>query len=236
MLDWFSALHISRRYFQGLLVLLVVLAGYYPSWAQAPAPSALVPSPESVLGRKVGEDFYLASYDESLAYFKKLAETSDRIRLVQLGKTTNGLDWYIAIISSPQNLADLERYKDISRRLAWARGLTETEARALARQGKAIVHIDGGLHSTEVAHAQHTIQLAYNLVTGDSDPEITEILNNVILILWFSINPDGQNMVVSWYRRNLGTPFEVSPLPWLYQEYVGHDNNRDGYMNNMLES
>ena len=98
-----------------------------------------------------------------------------------------------------------------------------------------IVHIDGGLHATEVAHAQHTIQLAYNLVAG-TDPEIVNILDNSILLLWFSINPDGQNQVVSWYRSNLGTQYEVSNLPGLYQEYVGHDNNRDGYMNNMLES
>jgi hypothetical protein len=105
----------------------------------------------------------------------------------------------------------------------------------LAHNGKVIVHIDGGLHSTEVACAQHTIQLAYNLVTG-KDPETAAILNNDILLLWFSINPDGQNQVVSWYRGNLGTPYEVSNMPGLFQEYIGHDNNRDGYMNNMIES
>ena len=98
------------------------------------------------------------------------------------------------------------------------------------------MHIDGGLHSTEVAGAQHSILLAYKLVSTEGDPEINAILDNVILMLWPTLNPDGQSEVVAWYRKNVGTPYEVSPLPDLYQEYVGHDNNRDGYMNNMLES
>ena len=193
------------------------------------------PTPESVLGHKPGDDFFLASYDESLAYFQKLAQSTNKLKLVRAGKTTQGRDWYIAIISSPRNLADLDKYKDTARRLALVKGLNDTQAHDLAHNGKVIVHIDGGLHSTEVAPAQHAIQLAYNLVTA-TDPETTTILDNVILLLWFSINPDGQNMVVNWYRQNLGTPYEVSNMPGLYQEYIGHDNNRDGYMNNMLES
>ncbi len=193
------------------------------------------PTPESVLGHKPGDDFYLASYDESLAYFQKLAASTDKLKLVKVGKTTQGRDWYIALISSAKNLADLNKYKDTARRLALVKGLNDTQARELAHNGKVIVHIDGGLHATEVAPAQHTIQLAYNLVTA-KDPETTAILDNVILELWFSINPDGQNMVVDWYRSNLGTPYEVSNMPGLWQEYIGHDNNRDGYMNNMIES
>jgi hypothetical protein len=196
---------------------------------------AQAPTPESVLGHKPGDDFYLASYDESLAYFRKLAQSTDKLKLMRVGKTTRGLDWYIAIISSPENLAALDKYKDTARRLALVKGLTDAQAHELAHSGKAIVHIDGGLHSSEVACAQHTIQLAYNLVTG-KDPETAAILNNDILLLWFSINPDGQNQVVSWYRSNLGTPYEVSNMPGLFQEYIGHDNNRDGYMNNMIES
>ena len=195
---------------------------------------AQVPTPESVLGHKPGDDYFLASYDESLGYFRKLAAAApDRVRLEQVGKTTQGRDWYIALISSPSNLRDLAKYKSIAQKLALVRGLDDASAHALAREGKAIVHIDGGLHATEVAHAQHTIQLAYDLVT---DPAYSKILDDVILVLWFSINPDGQNMVVDWYRSNLGTSYEVSPLPWLWQEYIGHDNNRDGYMNNMIES
>ncbi|HEU0177461.1 MAG TPA: M14 metallopeptidase family protein [Blastocatellia bacterium] len=204
-------------------------------WALS-APGQSIPTPESVLGHKPGDDFYLANYDESREYFRKLAASSDRIKLISVGKTTRGLDWEIALISSPQNLAQLDKYKEIAGRLARGRGLSDDEARALAREGKAIVHLDGGLHSTEVAGAQHSIQLAYNLVAAKGDPEIDSILNNVILMLWPTLNPDGQNEVVAWYRKNLGTPYEVSQLPDLYQEYVGHDNNRDGYMNNMIES
>src|SRR5579872_3452470 len=193
------------------------------------------PTPESVLGHKPGDDFYLASYDESLGYFRKLAQSTNKLKLVHVGKTSRGLDWYIAVISSPENLAALDKYKDTARRLALVKGLTDAQARDLAHNGKVMVHIDGGLHATEVAPAQHAIQLAYNLVTA-TDPGTTAILDNVILLLWFSINPDGQNMVAHWYKGNLGSPYEVSNMPGLYQEYIGHDNNRDGYMNNMLES
>src|SRR3954452_8351804 len=199
------------------------------------AAMAQPPAPESVLGHKPGDDFFLATYDESLAYFQKLAAASDRVKLARVGKTSLGVDWQIAIISSPQNLANFGKYKDTARRLALVRGLNDAQARELARSGKVIVHIDGGLHATEAAGAQHTIQLAYNLATR-KDPETAAILDNVILLLWFSINPDGQNQVAKWYRDNVGSPYEVSNYPGLYQEYVGHDNNRDGYMNNMLES
>ncbi|HTS29732.1 MAG TPA: M14 metallopeptidase family protein [Bryobacteraceae bacterium] len=197
--------------------------------------TAQVPTPESVLGHKPGDDFFLASYDESLAYFQKLAQATNKLKLVRVGKTTQGRDWYIAVISAPGNLAQLDKYKDTARRLALVKGLTDAQAHELAHGGKVIVHIDGGLHATEVAPAQHAIQLAYNLVTA-SNPETAAILDNVILLLWFSINPDGQNMVAHWYKSNLGTQYEVSSMPGLYQEYIGHDNNRDGYMNNMLES
>ena len=210
------------------LCVAVLLAAVSVSLAQ-------VPTPESVLGHKPGDDFYLASYDESLGYFQKLARATDKLKLVHVGKTSQGRDWYLALISSARNLAELDKYKDTARRLALVKGLNDEQAHALAHNGKVIVHIDGGLHATEVAPAQMTIQLAYNLVTG-ADPDTTAILDNVILMLWFSINPDGQNMVAKWYKSNLGTPYEVSTMPGLYQEYVGHDNNRDGYMNNMLES
>ncbi len=198
--------------------------------------SSAIPTPASVLGHTPGDDFYLANYDESKAYFEQLAKVSNRIKIINVGKTTRGLDWEIAIISSPENLAQLDKYEDINRRLTWARGLDDAAAHDLARQGKVFVHIDGGMHSTEVAGAQHSIILAYKLLSAQNDPEIDAILNNVIFVLWPTLNPDGQNEVVAWYRKNLGTSYEVSPLPDLYQEYVGHDNNRDGYMNNMLES
>jgi zinc carboxypeptidase len=200
----------------------------------APA-SAQVPTPESVLGFPVGADFELATYEQSLAYFEQLAEASDRVELRRVGTTSFGRPWYLALISSAENIRNVERYREIGLRLA-SGNLSDQAARELAGQGKAIVHIDGGLHATEVAHAQHAIQLAYDLVTGDDDPEIAAILDQVILVLWFSINPDGQTLVADWYDSNLGTPYEVSGTPFLYQKYIGHDNNRDGYMINQIES
>ncbi len=196
---------------------------------------AQVPTPESVLGYKPGADFKLATYDDALGYFRKVAASSDRIKLVNTGKTTQGREWFIAFISDAANLAQLEHYKDVSRRLAVARGITDEQARVLSRDMKPIIHIDGGLHASEVANHQHTIQLGYDLVARE-EPEYKAIRQNLIVELWFSINPDGQNIVANWYRENVGTPYEVSPLPVLYQEYVGHDNNRDGYMLNMIES
>lgn len=196
---------------------------------------AAVPTPASILGKTPGDDFYLASYDDAIKYFQAAATNSDRIKLFVVGKSTSGVDTYIAVISSPGNLAQLEQQKAIARQLTQARGLTDEAAHALAKNAKAIVHIDGGLHSSEVAGGQHSIALAYKLLSAENDPEVNFILDNVILVLWPSLNPDGQNLIVNWYRRNLGTPYEVSPMPWLYQEYVGHDNNRDGYMLNMQE-
>ncbi|MFH1765562.1 MAG: M14 metallopeptidase family protein, partial [Gemmatimonadota bacterium] len=195
-----------------------------------------VPTPESVLGYTPGADFHLADYKDALAYFRRLDEASDMVQLVEVGRTTSGQPWYIAVISSAENLRNLDRYREISFRLAHPEGLSNEEARALAREGKAIVHIDGAVHASEVAAHQHTIQLAYDLLTGEDDPEIRAILDNVIFMLWPTLNPDGQTMVAEWYLSNVGTPYETSPLPELYQEYVGHDNNRDAYMLNMVES
>jgi Zinc carboxypeptidase len=200
------------------------------------AAHAQIPTPVSVLGHNPGDDFYLADYDDAIRYFHALAASTDRMKMFKVGKSTHGKEFEIAVISSPENLARLDEYKAISRKLADSRDLTDAQAKELARTSKIIVHIDGGLHSNEVAGGQHSIQLAYKLISAQGDPQIDAILNNVILVLWPTINPDGQNLVAHWYRRNLGTQYEVSPMPWLFQEYVGHDNNRDGYMQNMIES
>src|ERR1700691_2253911 len=206
---------------------LTILAAQ--AWAQAPTPA-------SVLGHTPGDDYYLANYEEEIHYFHELAAHSDRVKMFTVGKSTEGRDIEVAVISSPENLAKLDEYKDTERKLATAQGLDDAQALQLARSSKVIVHIDGGLHSIEVAGGQHSIALAYKLASAQGDPEIDNILDNVILVLWPTLNPDGQDMVVSWYRKNLGTRFEVSPMPWLFQDYVGHDNNRDGYMLNMKES
>ena len=201
----------------------------------AAAAPAQIPTPESVLGYKPGADFHLANYEESLAYFRKLAASSNRIKMVEVGKTSEGREFWMCFISNPENLAQLDHYKEVSRRLALSRGVNDDQVRTLARDFKPFIHIDGGLHASEVANHQHTIQLGYDLVASE-EPEFKAIRQNLIVELWFSINPDGQSIVANWYRDNVGTAYEVSPLPVLWQKYVGHDNNRDGYMLNMLES
>jgi zinc carboxypeptidase len=195
-----------------------------------------IPTPASILGFPVGADFKLATYDESLRYFRALARSSSRIRLIDVGKTSTGGEWVLAIISSPANLARLDTLRAISRRLAHPAGLSVEEARRLAREGKPFVDISGGLHASEIAGSQHTIQLAYDLLSRPEDPKFKAILDNTVLLLWPSINPDGQNIVANWYRENVGTPYEVAPLHELYQKYIGHDNNRDAYMLNVVES
>jgi hypothetical protein len=207
----------------------------------AAAPVALfgegrVPMPEAVLGFRPGADYKLATYDQSVAYFKKVAASSKYVKVVEAGKTSQGRTMYYALVSAPDNLAKIDRYREIARRLAHPQGLTNAEARKLAHDGKAFVHIDGGLHATEVAGPQHTPQLLYDLVSKVNEADTKAILRNVVVMLWPTINPDGQQMVAEWYMKNVGTPYELSGLPRLYQEYVGHDNNRDAYMLNMIES
>jgi len=197
---------------------------------------AQVPTPESVFGFKPGADMKLLTYDQTIDYFRKLEAASPYLRLVEAGRTTYGRTAYFALISDPKNLDRIDRYREIARRLAHPEGLTDDEARALAAEGKAFVHIDGGCHATEVAGPQMIPQLAYDLISRPDDPLSREILANDIVLLWPSMNPDGQQMVGEWHAKNLGTPYEQSSLPVLYQEYVGHDNNRDGYMLNMIES
>lgn len=207
--------------------------------AQAPAsiPPALastpskLPTPESVWGFAPGQDGRLATYDQSIAYFRKLAAASRNIQLFEAGKTSQGRTYVYAAISTPENLAKLDHYREIAQRIAHPEGLTDAEARALAREGKVLVHIDGGLHATESAGPQHTPLLAYDILRRANDPDMHAELENVILLLWPTINPDGQQMVAEYAAANQGRQF-----PGLYQEYVGHDNNRDAYMLNMIES
>lgn len=198
------------------------------------AAQSRIPTPESVVGFVPGAEQKLATYDQTIEYFKKLDAASEQMTLLEAGTSSQGRTFYYALISSKDNLKKIDRYREIARRLARPEGLTEAQALALAREGKPLVHIDGGLHSTEVAGPQHTLLLAHDLLAKQNDPQIARILDNVILMLWPTINPDGHQMVADWYMKNVGTPNET--LPRLYQEYVGHDNNRDAYMLNMIES
>ncbi len=194
-----------------------------------------VPTPASVFGFEPCAERELATYEEISDYFRKLDASSDRMRLFEIGKTAEGRTMLLSVISSEENLKKLDRYKEISKRLALAKNLGEEEARALAKEGKAVVWIDFGLHSTERAHAQTAPLLAFKAVTEESD-EMRAIRENVLLVLIPNINPDGTTLVVDWYRKVKGTPFEESSPPELYQKYIGHDNNRDFYMFNQPES
>ena len=209
-----------------------ILLASLPAAALAQRPA--IPAPQSVFGFPVGADSQLFTYEQSIAYFKRLAGATNRIKLIEVGTTSFGRPWTAALISSPANLAKLDHFRAVNMRLAHPDGLTEAEARRLAREGRVIVDISGGLHASEIAGSQHTPQLAYELLSKAGDPRIGEILDNVILFLWPSINPDGQDIVVDWCRaRDAGK----NPPPMeLYQKYVGHDNNRDSYMLNVVES
>ncbi len=197
--------------------------------------TAQVPTPTEVIGFELGADYHLADYGQIQSYFRALAEASDRVVLEEIGTTTLGRPMLLAFISSPENLARRQRIKEINARLARAEGLTPDEAKQLAREGLATVWIDGGLHATEVAHSQHTPELAYWLATGEDD-EARRIRDNVMVLVMPNMNPDGLDIVTSWYRRNLGTPFETADIPGLYHHYVGHDNNRDWYRLTQVES
>ncbi len=218
-------MHKSRWTRLPLIGLPLVLAASAVA-AQAAAP----PSPEQVFGFRPGADYKLADYPMIANYFRTLAAAApERIKVVEIGKTAEGQTQIMAILSSPENLKRLERYREISRRLALARGLTEEQARALAAEGRAIVWIDSGLHASEVAHGQHAPELAYRVVTDESE-ETRFIRDQVVLLQVPVMNPDGLNLVAAWYRKNVGTPYELAEMPWLYHKYVGHDNNRDWYM------
>ncbi len=197
-------------------------------------PSLKAPLPKDHFGFTPGDDYKLADYQQVISYFQKLDQASDRLKLVEFGKSAHGKPMYVAFISDRENLEKLDRYREISRRLALGQGSKE-EAMRLASEGKAIVWIDSGLHASEVAPVQHAPHLAYRMVTDESE-ETRRIRRNVILMQIPVINPDGLDWVAHWYTKNVGTPYEHAALPHLYQKYAGHDNNRDWYMLNLDET
>ena len=191
--------------------------------------------PQQQFGHEIGADYVLPDYAAFMAYWHKLDAESDRLKVVEIGRTAEGRPQLMAIVTSPANHARLDHYKGISKRLAMAEGLTPDEARALAREGKSVVWIDGGLHATEVLGAQQLLETVYQLVSR-TDPETTRILDDVI-VLAVHANPDGMELVSDWYMRN-PVPEERSTagIPVLYQKHAGHDNNRDFYMSALPES
>ena len=212
-----------------LLVLALALA------APAPRAATRITTPKESFGFNIGDDYQLATYTQLVAYWNTLAKESDRMKLVEIGKTAEGRSQVMAIITSPANMKKLDRYKEISQRLAHAEGLTDEQAHALAREGKAVVWIDGGLHATEVLGAQQLLELVYQMVSR-TDPETMRFLDDVILLA-VPVNPDGMELVGNWYMRE-PDPKKRSTggLPVLYHKYIGHDDNRDFYMSAMPET
>lgn len=197
--------------------------------AVVPCLHAAVPTPESHFGHKIGVDRELLDWDKVVSYFQLLAKSSDKIRVAEYGRTAEGRPLIVATIAAPETLKNLDHYKQIQRRLADPRTTTPAQAEPLFAEGKNIILMTCSIHATEVASTHSAVEFAYRLVTEDS-PHFRAILNNDILLLSPSINPDGVDIVTKWYRKTLGTKFEGSSPPELYQKYVGHDNNRDWYI------
>lgn len=204
----------------------------------APRPSN-VPAPEEVLGFRVGDDRKLASWTSIVDYFKKLDAASERVKFEELGRTTLGAPFVLATISAPENLARLSEFKEIQRQLADPRTLgaggADGKARGLIARGKTVVLITCGIHSTEVGSTLSSMLIAHRLASSD-DPLIRKILQETIVLLVPSLNPDGVDIVKNWYDKTLGTPYEGTSPPELYHKYVGHDNNRDWYAFTQVET
>jgi hypothetical protein len=201
-----------------------------------------------VLGWTPGDDRKLASWAQTVEYFKKLDAASDRVMFQEIGKTTMGAPFVYATITSPENLKNLERYKQINAKLADPRTITggnpteregvssrDAAAKKLIAQGKTIVLITCGIHSTEVGGYLSSMLIAYQLALAPH-PDVKKILDNTIILLVPSLNPDGVDIVNNWYQKTLGTKFEGTDPPELYHKYVGHDNNRDWYAFTQVET
>jgi hypothetical protein len=200
-----------------------------------PAAEPKITPAKAIIGFSIGDDYHMANYTQISALLKKWGSESDRMKVVSIGNTEEGRPQYMAIITSPENHAKLEYYRNISVNLAHAQGLTDDAAHKMAEEGKAVVWIDGGLHATETVNSQSLAEMVYQMVSR-TDRETMRFLNDVILIMPIP-NPDGVELVANWYMRE-EDPLKRSfnALPRLYHKYVGHDNNRDSIMHNMSET
>jgi hypothetical protein len=187
-----------------------------------------IPTPESVLGFVPGEDRKLADWGQVLAYLRALDAASDRVSVEELGKTTGGRPFVMVTVTSAANHARLEEIRRANARIADPRGLSDEEAERLVREGKVVVAMAYSIHSTEVGGTLAALRLLHRLASSD-EPRVRAWLDEAVLLVLPSHNPDGTDIVTDWYRKQLGTPFEGTAPPWLYHPYVGHDNNRDWY-------
>ena len=188
-----------------------------------------VPTPRDHFGFDIGEDRSLANWDQLTNYYQDLASASPRVSYESLGETVSGNPFVMLTITSPENHARIDELREIQMKLADPRTISgEAELERLLDMGKAVVMITHGIHATEVGGSQSAARLAYHMASSN-DEKVQEILDNVIFLQIPSLNPDGLQWVANWYNEHVGTEFEAAPMPWLYQFYVGHDNNRDWY-------
>ena len=193
-----------------------------------------VTTPKEFFGHNIGDDYFLPNYDQFIAYWHKIDGESDRMQSIEIGKSSEGRPQLAAIITAPENFKTLARYKDISMRLAKGEGLTDAQAKALAKEGKAVVWFDGGLHATEVLGANQLIETTYQLLSRNDD-ETKRILHDDI-ILAVHANPDGMQLVANWYMQEKDSLKRNMNIPLLYNKYAGHDDNRDSFMSNLSET
>ncbi len=191
--------------------------------------------PEKFFGFAIGADRQLADYTQIRAYLNTLARESKHLRVFDIGPTTLGKPMVMAAISSEGNIAKLDRFIEISRRLRDPHTLPFEEAKKLAQEGKVLLLVTCSIHATEIAASQMSMELAYKLVSGNA-PIDRRALDDVVVLLIPTINPDGHQMVTEWYRKNVGTKYEGGAMPWLYHPYAGHDDNRDWFMFNLAET
>jgi zinc carboxypeptidase len=196
---------------------------------------AAVPTPKSYFGHEIGADRTVLDWDKVVSYFQELSKTSDRIRVQELGKSTEGRPFLAAVIAAPETLQHLDRYLAIQQQLADPRRTTPAQAEPLFAQGKAIVLITCSIHASEIASTHTAVEFAYRILTEDK-PRFRAILRDTIFLLVPSLNPDGVDIVTRWYRKTLGTPAEGTDPPELWHHYVGHDDNRDWYMFTQVET
>jgi len=216
----------------GCLLLGAVLFGVLPSARAEEAPH--ISSPKELIGFSIGDDYHMANYTQIATLWKKWAEQSDRMKLVSIGNSEEGRPEYMCIISSPENLKNLENYRQMSVKMARAR-MSEEEAHKMAREAKPVVWIDGGLHASETVNSQQLAELVYQMVSR-TDQETMRFLRDVILLAPIC-NPDGVEVVANWYMRQEDEKLRTFVgLPRLYNKYIGHDNNRDSLMSNMKET
>ena len=194
-----------------------------------------ITTPKEQFGFALGDDYQLANYRQIAEYWRKLDAESDRMSVQEIGRTAEGRPHLMAIVTSPANHQQLTRYQDISRRLALAEGLNDDDAHGLAREGKAVVWIDGGLHASETLGAQQLTQMVFEMVSR-TDDETMRLLNECV-ILFVHANPDGNDLVADWYMRQSDpSKRTLAGLPRLYQKYIGHDNNRDFFASTQAET